>query len=37
MYFGSAWANDFTSHSTRASANRPMKIVGIAISSAPTA
>ncbi len=28
-YFGSALANDFASHSTRMSAMRPMKIVGI--------
>ena len=36
-YFGSALANDFASHSTRASASRPMKIVGMSISSAPGA
>ena len=36
-YFGSTRANDFASHSTRASANRPMKIVGKAISSVPAA
>ena len=31
MYFGSTRANDFASHSTKASASRPMKIVGMAI------
>jgi hypothetical protein len=35
MYFGSTRANDFASHNTKASASRPMKIVGMAISSVP--